>query len=129
MVDADGKIDRNMRVLVSILQHYLNIKIYSSCGGHKRRSGLENPAPKGEFHVSFVLPQNSPEGGEENNLSIIKEATRMYEGKIFLENDHETYNYPLQDGWCSWTISGYDVTPIHFASTVFSQYLLTKRNR
>ncbi len=129
MAQYDGKIDRNMRVLIGILHHYLNIRPYASCGGPKKQSGRVNPTPKGEFYVRFVLPLNYPEGVEENNLSVIHEAVRLYEGKVFLENDNETYNFPIQDGCCSWTISGYGVPPIHFASTLFSKYLLAKRNR
>jgi len=128
MTQNDGKIDRNMRVLVSILHHYLNIKTYASGVGHSKLPGQVNPAPKGEFYVSFALPTNYPEGSEDN-LSIMKEAIRLYEGKVFLENDNETYNFPLKDGCCSWTISGYGVTPINFASTLFSQYLLAKKNK
>jgi hypothetical protein len=129
MAQGDGKIDRNMRVLIGILHHYLNIRTYASCGGLMKRSGRVNPVPKSEFHVSFALPLNYPEGADEDNLSIIREAIRLYNGKIFLENDNETYNLPIKDGCCSWTISGYGVTPINFASTIFSQYLRAKRNR
>jgi len=129
MAQYDGKIDRNMRVLISILNHYLNISTYASCGGQIKRSGRVNPTPKDEFYVSFVLPSNYPEGVEENILLIIREAIRLYDGKVFFENDNETYNFPIKDGCCSWTISGYDVTPINFASTLFSKYLLAKRNR
>jgi hypothetical protein len=117
-----------MRVLISILHHYLNIKTYASGGGHIKLPGQVNPAPKGEFYVSFALPTNYPKGIEDK-LSIIKEATRSYEGKVFLENDNETYNFPIQDGCCSWTLSGYGVTPITFASTLFSQYLSAKKNK
>jgi len=129
MAQYPGKIDRNMRVLISILNHYLNIRAYASSGGNKKQSSLVMPMPKGEFYVSFVLPVNYPEGADEDNLSIIREAIRLYNGKVFLENDNETYNFPIQDGCCSWTISGYGVTPINFASTLFSKYLLTKRTR
>ncbi len=129
MAQYDGKIDRNMRVLIGILNHYLNIRPYASCGGHIKQSGRVNPTPKSEFYVSFVLPLNYPEGVDENNLSIINEAVRLYDGKVFLENDNETYNFPIKDGRCSWTISGYGITPINFASTLFSQFLLAKRNR
>ena len=128
MTQNDGKIDRNMRVLISILHHYLNIKTYASGGGHSKLPGQVNPAPKGEFYVSFALPTNYPEVIEDN-LSIMKEAIRLYEGKVFLENDNETYNIPIKDGCCSWTLSGYGVTPINFASTLFSQYLLAKKNK
>jgi hypothetical protein len=129
MTQYDGKIDRNMRVLIGILNHYLNIRTYASCGGNKKLSSPVNPTPKGEFYVSFVLPLNYPEGADENILSIISEAVRLYDGKVFLENDNETYNFPIKDGSCSWTISGYGVTPINFASTLFSKYLLAKKNR
>jgi hypothetical protein len=114
---------------MGILNHYLNIRTYASCGGHTKLSGRVNPTPKSEFHVSFVLPLNYPEGVDEDNLSIIREAIRLYDGKVILENDNETYNLPIKDGCCSWTISGYGVTPINFASRLFSKYLLIKRNR
>jgi hypothetical protein len=125
------KIDRNLRVLIGILHHYLHIRTctYASCGGYTQLSGQFKPTPKGEFHVSFVLPLNYPRGVDENILSILREAIRLYDGKIFLENDNETYNFPTKDGCCSWTLSGYGVTPITFASTLFSQYLVAKRNR
>jgi len=129
MAHYDAKIDRNMRVLLGILHHYLNIRTYASCGGHIKQSGRVNPAPKGEFHVSFFLPLNYPGGFDKNTLSIIREAVRLYEGNVFLENDNETYNLPIKDGCCSWSISGYGISPIHFASTLFSQYLVAKRNR
>jgi len=129
MAQSDGKIDRNMRVLISILHHYLNIRTYASCGGHVKPSTRVNTTPKGEFYVRFVLPLNYPEGVDQNILSIITEAIRMYNGKVFLENDNETYNFPIKDGCCSWTISGYGVTPINFASTLFSKYLSAKRSR
>jgi hypothetical protein len=128
MTQNDSKIDRNMRVLISILNHYLKIKTYASGGGHIKLPGLVNPVPKGEFYVSFTLPSNYPESSD-NNLSIIKEAIRLSEGKVFLENDNETYNFPIKDGYCSWTISGYGVTPINFASTLFSKYLQAKKSK
>jgi hypothetical protein len=128
MTRNDSKIERNLRVLISILHHYLNLKTYASGGGHIKLPGQVNSAQKGEFYVSFTLPSNYPEGFEDN-LSIIKEAIRLYEGKVFLENDNETYNFPIKDGCCSWTISGYGVTPINFASTLFSKYLLAKKNK
>ena len=118
-----------MRVLISILHHYLKIRTYASCGGHIKQSVRVKAMPKSEFHVSFVLPLNYPEGGDEDTLSIIRETTQFYEGDVILENDTETYNLPIKDGCCSWTISGYGVTPIHFASRLFSTYLVTKRNR
>jgi len=129
MAHDDAKIDRNMRVLIGILHHYLNIRTYASWGGHKQQSGRMNPAPKDEFHVSFFLPLNYPGGFDGNTLSIIREAARLYEGKVFLENDNETYNLLIKDGCYSWTLSGYGIAPIHFASTLFSQYLVAKRNR
>lgn len=129
MTQNDGKIDRNMRVLISILHHYLHIRTYASCSDHTKLSGRVNPTPRSEFHVSFVLPLNYREGGDTDILSIIRETTRFYEGDVILENDHETYNIPIQDGGCSWTLSGYGVTPMNFASRLFSTYLGTKRNR
>jgi hypothetical protein len=85
-----GKIDRNMRVLVSILVRYLGLRTYASCGGHTKLSGRENPVGKGEFYVSFVnIPQDSPETFK-RSLSIIKAAIQEYDGKIILENDSET---------------------------------------
>jgi len=128
MTQNDGKINRNMRVLISILNHYLNIRPYASGSGQIKLPGQLNPPPKSEFYVSFTLPLNYPEGMEDN-LSIVKEAIRLYEGKVFLENDNETYNFPLKNGCCSWTISGYGVTPINFASTLFSQYIVAKINK
>lgn len=73
MTRNESKIDRNLRVLISILHHYLNLKTYASGGGHIKLPGQVNPAQKGEFYVSFTLPSNYPEGFEDN-LSIIKEA-------------------------------------------------------
>jgi hypothetical protein len=117
-----------MRVLISILDHYLHIKTYASGNGLMKLPGRINSGPKSEFYVRFALPSNYPEGSEDN-LSIIKEAIHIYKGKVFLENDNETYNFPIKDGCNSWTISGYGVTPINFASTLFSQYLLAKKNK
>jgi hypothetical protein len=47
---------------------------------------------------------------------------------VILENDNETYNIPIKDGGYSGTLSGYEVTPMNFASRLFSTYLVTKRN-
>ena len=126
MIQNDGKIDQNMQVLISILHHYLHIEPYAAGGGHNKLPGQVNPASKEEFYVSFALPSNYPEGSEDN-LSTVKEAIRLYEGKVFLEKDNETYNFPIKDGCCSWTISGHGLTPINFAYTLFSKHLSAKK--
>lgn len=112
-----------MRELVGILNQFLKIRTYASCGGHIKLSGRENPTPKGEFYVSFVLPTNDPEGVIENKISIIKAAIQVYGGKVVLENDHETSGFSIESGWCSWTINGKGVNPDDFAGTLFSKYL------
>lgn len=129
MAHNDRIPDKKMGVLNSIFHHYLNIRPYLSCSEPMKLTSRLNSSPRVEFHVSFFLPMNYPEGVHDNNLSIIREAIRLYDGKVFLENDNETYNLPIQEGFCSWTLSGYGVSPMNFASSLFSQYLLMKGKR
>jgi len=112
------KLERNMRKLVGVLNRFPGIRIYASSGGHTKLSGRTNPAPKGEFYVGFVMPQNDPDGVVENNLSILRDAIRVYNGKVALENNFETGDFNIVNGWCPWSIMGKSVIPDDLADSI-----------
>lgn len=111
-----------MRLLVSVLVRDLGLSTYASCGGHTKLYGRLNPAMRREFYVSFCIPQDAAENFE-RSLSIIKAATKEYDGKIILENDAETHSDIFADnsGWCSWTITGKGIRPDDFAIMILSK--------
>ncbi len=120
MADRD-KLDRNVRELVYFLNLLPGIRTYASCGGHGKLNDRVNPVPKGEFYVSLIVPVEDPDGSIEKSLSVIRDAAKVFEGKITFERDAEEEGFPVKDGHCSWTINGKGIRPLDFAIVLLSE--------
>lgn len=105
-----------MQLLVFILNEHLGIRTYASCGGHTTKSGRVNPAPKGEFYVSFATPLDAS-SNVEKSLTIIRAGVQKYDEKIVLEMD----DFPSKDGHRFHSISGKGIDPRVFAGTLYAE--------
>ena len=110
--------------LVDILRVCFDLETIASCGGHENLYGKLNPAPFGEFYVSFVLSVEDSDGERNEGIKNIRRAIEKTDGKVTLKNlsKEEPNKFPVFRDHYLWNIEGKDFDPYEFAAMLHTEH-------